>query len=156
MNIRQARPEESEEISRELWLPLAREMEDVSDYNRLREDFDIKEVVDHKREKITEEEGFFFVAEEGDQLIGFVTGEVKESVPVFSRGEKLKINELFVKERFRRNGVASMMLGKLERKARKRGCSTVELDVNKENRSAQELYRSKGFDTERKRMVKEI
>jgi ribosomal protein S18 acetylase RimI-like enzyme len=156
MNIRQARPEESEEISRELWLPLAREMEDVSDYNRLREDFDIQEVVDHKREKITEEEGFFFVAEEGDQLIGFVTGEVKESVPVFSRGEKLKINELFVKERFRRNGVASMMLEKLERKARKRGCSTVELDVNKENRSAQELYRSKGFDTERKRMVKEI
>ncbi|EHK00723.1 hypothetical protein HRED_00763 [Candidatus Haloredivivus sp. G17] len=35
MNLRKASIEDAEEIVLELWLPLAREMEDISDYNEL-------------------------------------------------------------------------------------------------------------------------
>lgn len=156
MKIREAEPDETEEIVRELWLPLAREMEEVSQYNQLKENLEIQEVIEYKKGKIEEDEGFFFLAEEKGELLGFIAGEVKESAPIFSRGEKLKVNELFVKEKFRRNGVATLLLEDLERKATIRGCSTLELDVNKKNKSAQELYKSKGFRTERKRMVKEV
>ena len=156
MEIREAKTEEAEKISKELWLPLAREMEEVSGYNQLKEDIDVQEVIEHKRDKIDGEEGFFFVAEENGELLGFISGKVKESAPVFSRGEKLKVNELFVKEKFRRKGVASMLLEDVEKKARRRDCSTLELDVNKANKSAQKLYRDRDFETERKRMVKTL
>lgn len=154
MQVVQAELSEAEEIVKELWLPLAREMEKISDYNELRDDLDITKVVEHKKEKIEDEEGYIFLAKEDDEFVAYISIRIKESVPVFSRGKKLKISELFVKKEYRRKGYASKLLDRAEELFQDTDCSTMELDVNIKNKSAKELYEKKRFDIERYRMVK--
>ena len=154
MNIRPAEPSEAEKVVRELWLPLAREMEDISDYNRLEEDLDLEASIEHKKDKIASENAYMFVAEDGDELTGFISATVEESIPIFSRGAKLTINEMYVDPEHRRKGLASDMMGRIEEVAEDGDVETLELSVDVENDSAQELYRAHGFETGRKRMIK--
>jgi ribosomal protein S18 acetylase RimI-like enzyme len=156
MKIRKARPQESEKIVKELWLPLAKEMEETSEYNKLKQDLNLEEVVSHKTDKIEEDGSYCFLAEENNELIGLATASIKESAPVFSRGDKLKINELYVKTDYRRQGTASQLIKQLEETAEETKCETIELDVNKANQAAKELYNNQGFKTERERMIKRI
>lgn len=155
MKIVEAKPSEAEQIVEELWLPLAREMEEVSDYNELENDLDLSESVEHKKEKIESEDGHIFIAKEDKEMAGYISLTVKESAPVFSRGDKLKISELFIKEEYRRKGYASELIRKADKVFQNKNCSTIELEVNKKNESAKELYEKNGFEVERFRMIKE-
>ena len=154
MDIRPAEPSEAEKIVRELWLPLAQEMETVSDYNRLEDDLDLQATIEHKKDKIGSEKAYMFVAEDGDELMGFISATLEESIPIFARGDKLKINEMYVRPEHRRKGLASEMMDRIEKVAENTDVETLELSVDVENNSAQELYRAHGFETGRKRMVK--
>ena len=154
MNIRPAEPSEVEEISRELWLPLAQEMEEVSNYNQLKEGLNLEATIEHKQEAVESDEKYLFVAENDGKLIGFISATVEESVPIFSRGDKLKINEMYVRPENRREGLASRLMERIEEVADDKEVETIELSVDVENKSAQELYRKHGFETSRKRMVK--
>ena len=156
MEIREAKPSEAEEITRELWLPLAREMEEVSEYNELKEDLDIQNSIEHKRSKIESEDGFFFVAVEEDNLTGFISATVEESVPIFSRGDKMTINELFVEKESRRKGFASELIDKIEEIAAEQDVETVELSLDVENEAARGIYEKHGFEVKRQRMVKTL
>jgi ribosomal protein S18 acetylase RimI-like enzyme len=154
MEIREGQVDEAEKITEELWLPPAQEMEQISDYCNLKEDLNLDKVTEEKKDKISSEDGNIFVAELEDEYIGLVEFEIKESGQIFSRGKKLKINEIFVKEDYRENGIASALMDKTEEVANKNYCSTVELDVNKRNETAREFYESCGFEIERMRMIK--
>ena len=153
MKIREAKKPEAERITRKLWLPLAREMEKVSDYNELKDDLDIESCVERKREGIREEGEYMFIAEERE-LLGFISATVKETPPVFTRGDKMKINELYVKKEVRRKGVASKLMEKVEETADKENCSTIELEFDVGNQEAQKFYQKEGFEKVRERMVK--
>lgn len=156
MEIREAEPSEAEEIVGELWLPLAREMEQVSDYNQLKDDFELQETIEHKRDKLESGDSYFYIAEESREKAGFISATVKDSVPVFTRGPKLKINEIFVKEGFRRKGIASKLMDKAVEVAEKENVDTIELEVNVRNESAKELYRQHGFKVEREKLVRYV
>lgn len=155
MKVVEAQPSDAEQIVEELWLPLAKEMEKVSDYNELEEDLDLSESIEHKKEKIKSDDGHVFVTKKDNELAGYISLTVKESAPVFSRDDKLKISELFIKEKYRRNGYASELIKKADKVFQDKNCSTIELEVNKKNESAQELYKENGFEVERFRMIKE-
>lgn len=155
MKVVEAKPSDAEQIVEKLWLPLAKEMEKVSDYNELEKDLDLSESVEHKKEKIESEDGHIFIARKEDELAGYISLTVKESAPVFSRDDKLKISELFIKEEYRRNGYASQLIEEADKIFNQNNFSTIELEVNKKNESARELYEENGFEVERFRMVKE-
>ena len=154
MEIRSVSSSEAEKIVKELWLPLAQEMESISDYNRLEEDLDLESTIEHKKDDIQSENSYMFVAEDSEDMIGFISATVEESIPIFSRGDKLKINEVYVLPEYRRKGVASELMDRIEELAEDRKVETVELSVDVENDSAQELYRKHGFEAGRKRMIK--
>jgi len=155
MQIREAKKPEAERITRQLWLPLAREMEETSSYNELKDNLDIGSCIEHKREGIREEGEYVFIAEDRE-LLGFVSATIKETPPVFTRGDKMKINELYVKPEARRKGIASKLLEKAEKTAEKENCDTVELYVNVRKQKAKQAYMKNGFETERERMIKNI
>ena len=156
MEIREARPEEAEEIIRELWLPLAQEMEEVSEYNELKEDLNIENSVEHKKDEIESEDDFVFVAAEEDELIGVISATLEESVPIFSRGDKMTINDLFVEKDSRRSGVASKLIEKIEEIAEQQDVETIELSLDVENDAARLIYEEHGFEAKRQRMVKNL
>ena len=154
MRIREAKKPEAGKITRELWLPLAREMGEVSEYNELKEELNLEDSIEHKKNGIREEGEHTFVADKGE-LLGFISATRKETPPVFKRGDKLKVNELYVKPEARKQGIASKLLEKINEIAEKDDeIDTVELEVNVENTAANKLYTKNGFEAERNRMVK--
>jgi len=115
----------------------------------------LSSVIQLTKENITSEDSFVILAEAVEE-IGFISATIEESPPVFSRGDRLKINEIYVTPEYRRQGVASKLISKIRRLTEYKDVETIELNVNIRNESAQELYQNLGFKTEKKRMIKWI
>ncbi|WP_430503515.1 N-acetyltransferase family protein [Haloparvum sp. PAK95] len=153
MKIRQARSDDAVSIVDELWIAFAREMAKADQYNALASDFRTN-AIEHRKEKLSQENYCAHLAVEDSVLVGFVAGEVQPSPPVFERGATLRINEVYVRPDWRRQGIASELLEALEAWADKREYDTVSLSVNADNHAAKALYENFGFETKRLQMVK--
>ncbi|MFB6208272.1 MAG: GNAT family N-acetyltransferase [Candidatus Nanohaloarchaea archaeon] len=154
MEIREARPDEANMIVEELWMPLAREMEQVSEYNSLSSKAESKQK-EYREKMLEESDRVTFVAEE-DGAIGFVAAKIDEPPPVFSRGYTLHISELYVRKTYRREGIATELMERVIDWGRERGCESVELHVDTPNTEAIEFYREHGFEEKRKVLRKEL
>ena len=67
----------------------------------------------------------------------------------YARGERpdeLKLEQLYLLESARGQGLGAHMLGHVEREAVELGCSSVTLTVNKANASSIAMYRKRGFE----------
>jgi ribosomal protein S18 acetylase RimI-like enzyme len=155
MDLYRAEPSDAEELVEDLWLPLAKEMEQVSDYNELAEG-DVRErSVDYRRERLSEEGYTSFILSVEGEKAGFVTVHEREHPPVFAKGTSGEISELYVREEFRRKGYAGKLIEKAVEWCRSRGLEAVELSVDRDNEKAMKLYRENGFREVRKRMRRE-
>ena len=77
------------------------------------------------------------VARRGEVVVGYAC--------VWALEGELKINNLAVREDYRRRGLASWMLGRILGRAREDGCRTATLEVRASNRAAIRLYEAQGF-----------
>jgi ribosomal protein S18 acetylase RimI-like enzyme len=68
----------------------------------------------------------------------------------------LTIDDFYIKPKYRRYGYGSFMLNELENFAKKRKFKTMNLKVNKENKSALNLYTNFGFYPSEYIMIKKI
>jgi hypothetical protein len=96
MEIRQASRDDAVALVEDLWLPFAREMAELDDYNALaaaaRED-----AVEHRREKLSQADYCVHIAVEEGTFVGFASAELQASSPVFKRGPNLGISEVYVR-----------------------------------------------------------
>ena len=98
------------------------------------------------------EPDFFLVAELNRRIVGFVFGRESKNVPdeVLRRWRSTKVGSveiLAVEERYRRRGIATLLLSRLFIGFRKKGFDTVTLSVPADERGAKELYDKLGFET---------
>jgi ribosomal protein S18 acetylase RimI-like enzyme len=98
------------------------------------------------------EPDFFLVAELNKEIVGFVCGRESGNVPdeVLRKWKATKIGSvevLVVEERYRRKGIATMLLNRLFEVFVERGIDTVTLSVPADERGAKELYDRLGFET---------
>ena len=156
MEIRKLEKDEIPELVDQLWKPLAEEMEELTEYNRLAEENVRENTISFRREKFGEEDYQTFILTEDSELAAFTSVEVKEPAPVFARGKKGYIHELYVHEDFRRNGYASTLLEKAQEWSEKHGCESMELAYDAGNKQAEQLYSEEGFEVVRKQLRKEI
>ena len=63
-----------------------------------------------------------------------------------SRGKILMLEDLIVARRWRGRGLGAVMLAHVRSRAQQEACVRVELDTGNENRRAQRLYTSSGFE----------
>ena len=153
MDIRQANIDDAVTIVDELWLPLAREMAELDGYNALATDIR-PDAIEHREEKLAQSNYCVQLAVEDGSLIGLTSGEIQPTATVFERGPTLAISEAYVRQEWRRQGIASALLEALEAWAEDRGYDTAHLWVNKDNQPAHALYESCGFEIKRHQMVK--
>lgn len=153
MHIRQASPEDAVAIVDELWLPFAREMEAMDEYNALAADVR-PAAISHRKKKLSQENYCSLLALEDDALVGFTSGEIRDSAPVFDRGATLAISEAYVRPEWRQREIGSALLAALEAWGDKRGYETASLSVNADNHAAKALYERRGFEIKRLQMVK--
>lgn len=140
---------ELERLVEELWLPFAREMADLDDYNELVDEGTAREhALSYRHEGLADEDSQVWIAER-EGWRGYVRASVSGSPPVFDRGPTLQVGELYVVPEARGEGVADALLDRAVDWGEKRGCERVGLSVNAENDRAQSFYERRGFDTRR-------
>jgi len=68
----------------------------------------------------------------------------------------LQVSSLYVKPEYRKMGVATLLLGWVEKMAIKQGCKHIILDSYLDNNSAHEIYAKEGFVAKSYNFVKNI
>jgi GNAT superfamily N-acetyltransferase len=148
--VRPLREDEIERLVEELWLPFAREMADLDEYNRL---VDAESARDHslsyRHEQFEDDDSRVWVAEADRGWLGYVRASVSAPPPVFDRGPTLQVGELYVVPGARGDGVADALLDRAAEWGEGRGCERVGLSVNAENDRARSFYDRRGFETRR-------
>jgi ribosomal protein S18 acetylase RimI-like enzyme len=148
------------------WREFAAEMADMDPYNDLA-DGDLRAVQDdYRREALADDDQLVRLAVTGAtddtrgidpaDLVGYVTAERKVSPPVFARGDRVNVGELYVREGHRGTGLADRLLDRAVAWGREHGCERVSLSVNVDNERARAFYERRGFESRRLKLDREL
>jgi len=107
--------------------------------------------------KVREEQGLILFAEENNFPVAVIVGVIEEQqkgyllecIPI--KGGR--VQELYVNESYRSNGVGSLLMKELEDYFIKNGCTVVQLEVSIGNK-ANSFYRRWGFEERAIAMIK--
>lgn len=152
VTIREATRDDAGRIVDDLWFPLAREVASLNAYDEL--DDDVREdVLTYFHDLLDREDAVVFVAEDAGTLVGLSSAERRDPPPVFARGTEAAVNEVYVTEASRREGVATALLERQEAWAREHDCVHMTLSVPAGDDPARALYEEFGLDVVRHRMA---
>lgn len=85
-----------------------------------------------------------FVAVHGDRAVGMICGQIHPSV-CYAHGMMCEAMELYVCEEYRRMGVATELMERLEQEFEQYNPLEVYLQTGKRNVNAQKLYEKNGY-----------
>lgn len=103
---------------------------------------DIEEVIEHG--ELNTDYFKIYAAEVENKYIGYITIAIIPKPD--SRIGTLYVDELWVPEQYRRNGIAKSLMFKAYEYAREKGLWKVRLVVGDENITAREFYKNVGFN----------
>lgn len=104
----------------------------------------VREVIDNAMKESSR--AVLWVAYDGRNAVGIAFGNV--CCGLESGGDYFWLNELFVAEDSRRQGVGFLLLEAVQDWAKDRGCTYLAMVTHPKNERAQELYASDGFELE--------
>ncbi|SNZ13123.1 Acetyltransferase (GNAT) family protein [Natronoarchaeum philippinense] len=151
MEFRRLREDEIATFVDDVWLPFAREMADLDEYNELAEDVH-RDAVAYRRTQLLDDDAATFVADAEGEIVGYAHVAYAETPVVFARGPEATINEVYVDQDRRGEGLASELLDRAETWADERDCEYVTLSVNADNETARKVYESRGYEVRRLKM----
>lgn len=79
----------------------------------------------------------------GDVAVGYCTGFIVKSL-CYSE-DRADVEALFVREEYRKRGIASMLMNQFEKEIVRRGVNHFHLTIHRKNAAALRLYRSLGY-----------
>lgn len=88
---------------------------------------------------------FLFVAVSGDEIVGFISGELREGSPTFRSKTWASVDDVFVEPDHRSLGVGRALLGSVISWAGQKGANGVSLQVAAANGRARKFYEELGF-----------
>lgn len=88
--------------------------------------------------------GEFLLVEHGERAAGVAQVRYRQSV--WTSTEDCWLEDLWVSEDARGQGLGAALMDAVLDRARERGCARLELDVQDENEAALALYRAAGFE----------
>jgi GNAT superfamily N-acetyltransferase len=80
------------------------------------------------------------------EAVGLLLAETHLDPPIFRRRRWLELSALYVEPRYRRHGVARLLVEYLQAWARQRGFDTIQLYVSAANTVARQFYARQGFE----------
>ena len=105
---------------------------------------------------LADEERLFLVAEEGQQVLGFITATItqNETISFLIKDPICRIGTIVVDENQKSKGVGRALMATVEQWARESGAIQVRLEVMEFNRDAQQFYDRLGFVPNSRLMMK--
>ena len=113
---------------------------------------------DYYLELIADENVALFVAEVGEQLVGFVHAIVRNPppFPVFVPRRYAIVDGIVVKSGFQNHGIGRILMDKMQEWASAKGATSIELNVYEFNQAANAFYRKLGYETISHKMSKSL
>ena len=107
---------------------------------------------------IADENVGFFVAEMGDELVGFGHVIVSDTpaFPIFVPRRYATVDSIVVKSGFRERGIGRALMDKMQEWAIVKGATSIELNVYEFNETAISFYEGLGYQTISRKMSKEL
>jgi ribosomal protein S18 acetylase RimI-like enzyme len=107
---------------------------------------------------LADEDHGLFVAEIEGQAAGYVHVTVRDAppIPILVPRRVAVVDNLVVKEAYRRSGLGRALMGRAEQWAQAKGAADVELNVYEFNAAAITFYESLGYETFSRRMGKRL
>ncbi len=107
-----------------------------------------------------EKNGKFFVAEESDELIGFIwvwiENEPRDLMYIKPIYTFMFIGDYVISKEYRNRGIGKALIAEVERFAKEQGIDQLKLHVNAKNSLAREVYKKLGFEEDEVILVKKI
>lgn len=105
---------------------------------------------------LADEERLFLVADEGQQVLGFITATItqNETISFLIKDPICRIGTIVVDENQKSKGVGRALMATVEQWARESGAIQVRLEVMEFNRDAQQFYDRLGFVPNSRLMMK--
>jgi GNAT superfamily N-acetyltransferase len=88
---------------------------------------------------------FVFVATVGEEMVGFVSGELREGSPTFLPKTWASVDDVFVLPGYRNGGIGRALIASVEGWARRKGANGVSLQVAAANGRGRKFYEDLGF-----------
>jgi len=106
---------------------------------------------------IADENMALFVAEAGQQLVGFVHAIVRDApaLPVFVPRRCAIVDSIVVRSGFQKHGIGRRLMEKMQEWAIAKGATSIELNVYEFNEAAIAFYEGLGYLTLSRKMRKE-
>lgn len=113
---------------------------------------------DYYSELIADENVALFVAEAGENLVGFVHAILRDTpaFPVFVPRHYAIVESIVVKARFQNHGIGRMLMDNMQEWAIAKGATSIELNVYEFNENAIFFYERLGYQTISRKMSKEL
>ena len=96
-----------------------------------------------------------FVAVCDNEVAGFICGQLYSSI-CYSNSKEGEITELMIDENYRRKGIATMLINRMELEFTKNNVLEITVKTGIKNFNAQKLYEKCGYEHKRKAYLKNI
>lgn len=106
--------------------------------------------------RLTNPQYVSFLAKNENTFCGVITAVIFSAGIINSGKRMLRIEDLFVKEGYRRRGIARLLFGACNAYAAENGIDTVTLNVLSNNEKAVGFYKSVGFEISAYKMIKQL
>lgn len=143
IEVRDATKDDLDDVAN-LWEKLAKHHQDLSGDFALAWDSK-RRWSTYLREKFAEISTKLIVAEEGDEIVGFMLCMLSPNIPIYKERKLGIISDAYVQEERRKRGVANKMFDVALKWFNKNKVKTVELRVAMINPEAQAVWKSLGF-----------
>ena len=146
-------------------LPLANHFQDyliaLDDMGRLRREEEFAEkYLQASLQEIEQKGGKFYVACDGEKIIGGIIGVHEENSPqvTVEQGERKcgRVTELYVEEEYRGQKIGKMLMEKIENYFRETNYDDISIEVLFPNTNAREFYQAQGYKERSIEMLKEL
>jgi GNAT superfamily N-acetyltransferase len=100
----------------------------------------------YMREHMASSDGIVLVALDGDEVVGFLMAQLSDYPPIFGERRHGAIADTAVKEGRRREGIGTMLVGRVMEWFREKGVGRIEVRVAHLNPEGQAFWAKQGFE----------
>lgn len=161
MNIREYQENDRSQIEK-LFLDFGNYLEEIDDMGRIHYR-DGGEIIfmDQMLKDVLENNGKIFVAENNDQIIGFISGiiekpDLERKINTLPNDKSGRITDLYIDDKYRGQGIGKQLMIKIEDYLREIGCDVIKVEVFGPNISAHKFYNNLGYRERNYDLIKEL
>lgn len=97
------------------------------------------------RQRIHSKNSLALIAESGNQIAGYLTASIKQKPEYFKTNKVGHIHQLFVKPKFRKQGLGKALFKEAEKFFKKKGVKWLEIEASVKNKLTNKTYKALGM-----------